>query len=204
MSEGCLINDFQVFSGLRGLDVSIDACRKRLFFLLKTQAFFKGDFVLSSGKRSSYYLDARLVTLSPEGAFLCGRLMRDLVRSKEPTAIGGPTLGADPMVGAVGAISFLEGSPVKTFIIRQEAKGHGKGRMIEGPALGSADRIVVIDDVATTGKAFLHSIDALAREGLAPVVCACIIDRQDGAREALSARGIDFVSLYTAEEFLQD
>ena len=166
------------------LNASVSDCKKRLFDILKANAFFKGDFVLSSGKKSNYYLDARLVTLS--------------------TAIGGPTLGADPMVGAVGAVSFLEERPVKTFIIRKEAKGHGKGRMVEGPELTAADRIVVIDDVATTGKAFIHSIDALAQDGLKPVKCACIIDRQDGAREALAARGVELVSLFTASEFLKD
>ena len=186
------------------LNASVSDCKKRLFDILKANAFFKGDFVLSSGKKSNYYLDARLVTLSAEGAFLCGRLILDAVKDAKPTAIGGPTLGADPMVGAVGAVSFLKDQPVKTFIIRKEAKGHGKGRMVEGPELTAADRIVVIDDVATTGKAFIHSIDALAQDGLKPVKCACIIDRQDGAREALAARGVELVSLFTASEFLKD
>lgn len=186
------------------LNMSIADCKKRLFDILKTRAFSRGDFTLSSGKKSSYYLDARLVTLSAEGAFLCGKLILDLVKDKKPTAIGGPTLGADPMVGAVGAVSFLEGQPVKTFIIRKEPKGHGKGRMVEGPELKEDDRIVVIDDVATTGKAFIHSIDALAADGLKPVVCVCIIDRQDGARETLASRGVGFVSLFTAAEFLKD
>ena len=183
-------------------NMSMADAKKRLFDILKTQAFFKGDFTLSSGKKSSYYLDARLVTLSAEGAFLCGRLIRDLVKDKNPTAIGGPTLGADPMVGAVGAVSFLDGVPVKTFIIRKEPKGHGKGKMVEGPELKATDRIVIIDDVATTGKAFIHSIDALVADGLKPVACACIIDRQDGAKEALAARGVEMFSLFTAKEFL--
>ena len=186
------------------LNTPIADCKKRLFQLLKAQAFSKGDFTLSSGKKSSYYLDARLVTLSAEGAFLCGKLMHDLVKFKDPTAIGGPTLGADPMVGAVGAVSFLDKHPVKTFIIRKEPKGHGKGRMVEGPALKEDDRIVIIDDVATTGKAFIHSLDALAADGLKPAACACIIDRQDGAREVLAARGVEFLSLFTAAEFLRD
>lgn len=186
------------------LNASIADCKKRLFEILKAGAFFKGDFVLSSGKKSNYYLDARLVTLSAEGAFLCGRLIPALVAAKNPTAIGGPTLGADPMVGAVAAVGFLEKRPVKTFIIRKEPKGHGKGRMVEGPELKPEDRIVIIDDVATTGKAFLHSIDALAQDGLKAVACVCIIDRQDGAREALAARGIELYSLFTAAEFLKD
>ncbi len=184
------------------LNASAAVCKKRLFEILKTRAFFKGDFTLSSGKKSSYYLDARLVTLSAEGAFLCGRLIPDLVKDKKPTAIGGPTLGADPMVGAVGAVSFWDGKPVKTFIIRKEAKGHGKGRMVEGPELTAQDRIVIMDDVATTGKAFIHSIEALAQDGLKPVACVCIIDRQDGAGEALAARGVALYSLFTAAEFL--
>jgi orotate phosphoribosyltransferase len=186
------------------LNISVVDAKKRLFEILKTQAFFKGDFTLSSGKKSNYYLDARLVTLSAEGAFLCGKMIQEIVKDKKPTAIGGPTLGADPMVGAVGAVSFLQGTPVKTFIIRKEAKGHGKGKMVEGPELKDSDRIVVIDDVATTGKAFIHSIDALAQDGLKPVACVCIIDRQDGAREALAARGVELFSMFTAAEFLKD
>ena len=186
------------------LNASIADCRKRFFQILKSQAFTRGDFTLSSGKKSNYYLDARIVTLSPEGAFLAGRLLLDLVKRDKPTAIGGPTLGADPMVGAVGAVSFLLGEPVKTFIIRKEPKGHGKGKMVEGPQLTAADRIVIIDDVATTGKAFLHSLDALAQDDLKPVKCACLIDRQDGAKEALAARGVELVALFTAQEFLRD
>ncbi len=186
------------------IHASIADCKDRLFVILRDQAFFRGDFTLSSGKKSNYYLDARLVTLSAEGAFLCGRLIHDLVKDQRPTAIGGPTLGADPMVGAVGAVSFIDGRPVKTFIIRKEPKGHGKGRMVEGPGLTEADRIVLIDDVATTGKAFIHSLDALAADGLKPVACACVIDRQDGAREVLAARGVALYSLFTAREFFKD
>ena len=117
------------------LNAPIAECKKRFFEILKTRAFTRGDFTLSSGKKSNYYLDARLVSLSAEGAFLAGRLLLDLVEKDKPTAIGGPTLGADPMVGAVGAVSFLLKKPVKTFIIRKEPKGHGKGRMDEGPEL---------------------------------------------------------------------
>lgn len=182
--------------------MTIEQCKDRLFKLINTQAFFRGDFVLSSGKKSNYYLDARLVTLSSEGAYLCGRLIYDCVKDVSPTAIGGPTLGADPMVGAVGAMSFVEGHPVKTFIIRKEAKGHGKGKMVEGPELKTEDVIVVIDDVATTGKAFIHSVKALSEDGLKPVCCVCIIDRQDGATEAMAAEGIALRSLFKAEEFL--
>ncbi len=181
----------------------VAACKKRLFELIRTQAFFKGDFTLSSGKKSAYYCDARLVTLSAEGAYLCGRIVPDMVRDLFPTAIGGPTLGADPLVGAIGAVSFCEKAPVKTFIIRKEAKGHGKGRMIEGPELTKEDRIVVVDDVATSGKAFLLALDALALDTLKPVVCVCLIDRQDGAKEALAARGVEMRALFTAAEFLK-
>ena len=105
--------------------------------------------------------------------------------------------------GAIGALSYLDGQPVQTFIIRKEPKGHGKGRMVEGPELKASDRIVIIDDVATTGKAFIHSLDALAQDGLKPVACACIIDRQDGAREALAARGVELFSLFTASDFIK-
>ena len=100
--------------------------RQRLFEILKKDAFSFGKFILSSGKESSFYLDARRVTLTPEGAYLCGKIILDMVKNDKFDAIGGPTLGADPLVGALGVLSFEAGHPVNTFIIRKAPKVHGK------------------------------------------------------------------------------
>lgn len=176
--------------------------RERLLSILKQDAFATGDFILSSGKKSSYYLDARKVSLSAEGAYLCARVMLDMVKGDQVEAIGGPTLGADPMVGAVASLSFQQGTPYKSFIIRKEPKGHGKGKMIEGPDWSKSPRIVIIDDVATTGKAFVHSIKALAEDGVKPVKCLCIVDRGEGAHEALAEYGVPLESIFTINDFL--
>ena len=178
--------------------------RERLLELIIHNAYFREKIILSSGKESDYYIDARRVTLSPEGAYLCAKIILDMIKDEHIDAIGGPTIGADPMVGAIASLSHQSGKPINTFIIRKQPKAHGKQQQVEGPLLKEGASVVIIDDVATTGKAFIHSIDALAQDGLKPAVCVCIIDRQDGAKEALLARGIALRSLYTAAQFLQD
>ena len=137
------------------MQTSIDQDKSELFRLLHTQAFSRGKFILSSGKESSFYLDARLVTLSPAGAYLTGRIMLEMVKDESLDAIGGPTVGADPMVGAIASLSHQAGCPLNTFIIRKTPKAHGKQQQVEGPLLKEGGRVVIIDDVATTGKAFV-------------------------------------------------
>lgn len=177
--------------------------RDRLYEILKKEAFSFGKFILSSGKESNFYLDARRVTLSPEGAYLCAKIILDLVKSEKFDAIGGPTLGADPLVGALGVLSFQAGKPVNTFIIRKAPKAHGKQQQIEGPMIPDDGTVVLIDDVATTGKAFVESLDVLDKIGIKVKKCVCIIDRNEGGREAVKARGCELVSIFNAEEFLK-
>jgi len=177
--------------------------RQRLFDILKEDAFFREKIILSSGKESDYYLDARRVTLSAEGAYLCAKIILDLVRNDSFAAIGGPTLGADPMVGALGVVSFQAGKPVNTFIVRKAPKAHGKQQQIEGPLIPEGGTVILIDDVATTGKAFVESIDVLKKLGIKIKKCICIIDRNEGGREAVKAQGSELVSIFKAEEFLK-
>jgi len=134
-----------------------DTDRAELFQLLKTQAFFRERITLSSGKQSDYYFDARRVTLSAKGAYLCGRLILDLIKDDRVDAIGGPTLGADPLVGAIGSLSHQAGKPIDTFIVRKAPKAHGKQQQVEGPLLKDRASVILIDDVATTGKAFIEA-----------------------------------------------
>ncbi len=177
--------------------------RKHLFALLKKNAFIKGKVILSSGKESDYYLDARSVTLSAPGAYYTGRVILDMVKDIPLDAIGGPTLGADPMVGAVGSLSHQQGRPLNTFIIRKAPKAHGKQQQVEGPLLKEGARVVIIDDVATTGKAFVESIEVLSKMNIKILKAICVIDRQEGAAEALAKYGVPLQSIFTAEEFLK-
>ena len=183
--------------------MSVEQERDQLFRLLKAQAFFRGKFILSSGKTSDFYLDARLVSLSPAGAYLTAKIMLDMVKNDKVSAIGGPTLGADPMVGAIASLSHQAGKGVNTFIIRKQPKAHGKQQQIEGPALPEGGRIAIIDDVATTGKAFIESIEVLAKMKIKPVKAICIIDRGEGAREAVAKYGVPMESIFTIQEFVQ-
>src|SRR2546423_412907 len=123
----------------------IEEDRSKLLAILKKEAFFKGKFILSSGKESNFYLDARLVSLSAPGAYLIGRIMLDMIKYDRIDAIGGPTLGADPMVGAIASLSYQAGKPLPTFIIRKTPKAHGKGQQVEGPALKEGASVVIID-----------------------------------------------------------
>jgi len=184
------------------MPTSIDADKSELFRLLKSQAFSKGKFILSSGKESNFYLDARLVTLSAPGAFLTARIMLDMIKDDQLDAIGGPTLGADPMVGAIASLSYQEGRPINTFIIRKQPKAHGKQQQVEGPLLKEGDSVVIIDDVATTGKAFVESIEVLQKMNIKIKKAICVIDRVEGAFEALAGYKVPLQSIFNIAEFL--
>ncbi|MBF0511813.1 MAG: orotate phosphoribosyltransferase [Candidatus Omnitrophica bacterium] len=185
------------------MNTTIEQDKNELFRLLKTNAFFRGKFILSSGKESDFYLDARLVTLSAPGAYLVARVMLDMIKEQMPDAIGGPTLGADPMVGAIASLSYQQGHPVNTFIIRKQPKPHGKQQQLEGPVVKEGGHVVIIDDVATTGKAFLESIEVLRRMNIKISKAICVIDRGEGAREALLNLDVPLQSIFTIDQFLK-
>jgi len=180
---------------------NMDQDKQNLFELLKNNAYFNEKITLSSGKESDYYIDARLVTLSAAGAYLSAKVILDMVKEEEIDAIGGPTLGADPMVGAIASLSFQQNNPINTFIIRKAPKSHGKQQQIEGPLLPEGAQVILIDDVATTGKAFLSSIDVLQNIGMKVKKAICIVDRQDGAKEAIAQKGCELVSIFSAQDF---
>lgn len=179
---------------------SIQQERKKLLNLLTRDAYFREKITLSSGKVSDYYIDARRVTLNAEGAYLCARLILDLVKDDTFSAIGGPTLGADPMLGAIGVLSLQAAHPVNTFIIRKAPKAHGKQQQIEGPLLKEGSRVILIDDVATTGKAFLESLEVLGKMNIQVKKAICIVDRGEGAKEALAQKACELVSIFNIAE----
>jgi len=163
--------------------------RERLKILLKEKSLKIGDFLLASGRRSRYYFDSKLTTLTSEGAYLTARCFLEVIREKgiEARSIGGMTLGADPIVSAVAALSHREGPPLDAFIVRKEEKGHGTQKWIEGPVEPGMTAIV-IDDVVTTGGSTLKAIDRAEAFGLKVVAVLALLDREEGGTEALAAR----------------
>ena len=171
--------------------------------LLIERSVKRGSFILASGKSSDVYVDARLTTMSPEGMVLIGRLALSAINSKgwRPDSVGGLTMGADPVSFAISHTSALEGSPVRAFSVRKEAKTHGTANRIEGP-FKTGDRVVVIEDVITTGKSALQAMDAIEANGGVITGVLAVVDRQDGGTEAISARGFEVYALTRITELL--
>jgi len=179
---------------------NLSQLKVKLANLLKAKALKKGRFVLSSGKVSSYYLDGRIITLTPEGAYLVASIILELIKAKDIDAVGGPTLGADPIVGALACLSHIQKVPLKTFIVRKSAKEHGMKRRIEGPKLKKGDRVILVDDVATTGKALIEAKEALDDLGVNIYKAIVIVDRCEGARENLRKVGLKLDSIFKISE----
>jgi orotate phosphoribosyltransferase len=164
---------------------------------LELEALKYGDFTLSSGKKSSYYFDGRRLTLDAEGSWLVGQAVFGLLKGTGVEAIGGLTLGADPMVASVALTSYREGQPVSGFIVRKEAKSHGTKQGIEGP-LRQGSRVAIVDDVCTTGGSIFQAISAAEGYGCKVEMVAAILDRREGGSEELTRRGYKFTSLLAA------
>lgn len=159
------------------------------------QALLFGEFKLSAGGTSQYYFDGRLLTLSPDGAELVARALLPAVRKAGADAIGGPTLGADPMVTAVALLSNQDGgAAVPGFIVRKESKDYGMGRLIEGP-LKPHSRVAIVDDACSTAASLYHAIRAAEADGHTVVLVACILDRHQGGGERLAADGYPFLAI---------
>ena len=175
----------------------IEALRR----LLLERSVRHGDFVLASGQRSSYYIDCRLTTMSSEGMVLIGRLGLSAIRSSswQASAVGGLTMGADPVSYAIAAASFGSDHPVDAFSVRKEAKAHGAGRLVEGNFAPGA-KVVVIEDVITSGGSARKAIEAVTREGGEVLGVLAVVDREQGGKQALEQDGYRVVSLTTATE----
>lgn len=175
----------------------------RLKQILAERSVKHGDFVLASGKRSSVYVDARLTTMSPDGMVLIGVLGLDEIESRgwRADSIGGLTLGADPVAYAISHTSASRGRPLRAFTVRKEAKPHGTGKLIEGP-FRQHDRVVVVEDVITTGNSAIQAIDAVTSAGGVVVGVLAVVDREDGGREAITSRGYQVASLTRVGEIV--
>jgi orotate phosphoribosyltransferase len=179
--------------------------RQRLKALLLEKSYREGSFTLTSGKTSDFYIDGKQTTLSAEGSYLCGKLLLELIaREKQPIeAVGGMTLGADPLVTAVSLVSFLEGRPIPAFIVRKEAKGHGTGNYIEGlKNMPAGCWVALVEDVVTTGGTLLKVIERVEAQGFKVGLVATVVERQEGGVKALTDKGYRLESIFTREELL--
>lgn len=161
--------------------------KSELLQLMKEKAVVKGDLTLASGEKSNFYIDGKQVTLDPQGVFLTAKVILSMLQGSNADAIGGPTMGADPIASAVSLLSSQTGHPLKAFIVRKEAKAHGMQKMIEGPPIQEGDKIVMLEDVITTGGSVLKAIREVEKLKARVIKVICLVDRDEGARETLSA-----------------
>ena len=176
-----------------------DSLRQTLLNLIVQHAYVEGDFVLSSGAKSNYYINCKQVTLRAEGALAMGRLLFKLL-PEATDAVAGLTLGADPMVSAVSLVSAWENKPIPALIIRKKPKGHGTKAYIEGPSLTEKAKIVVLEDVVTTGGSALTAVERLEAAGYQVTQILSLVDRQQGGAELYKSKGIKFQALFSIQE----
>jgi orotate phosphoribosyltransferase len=175
--------------------------KEALTALIRHKALKFGDFTLTSGKKASYYLDGKQVTLDPHGARLIAEGILDLlVKDRLPDAIGGMSIGADPITAAVVTMSAVRGTPVAGFLVRREPKGHGTNQYIEGP-VQPGNEVVIVEDVVTTGGSSLAAIERATAFGLNVRCVMAIVDRMEGGAQAFAARGLPFSSLLSIRDF---
>ncbi len=176
--------------------------KQRLKRILKDNSILKGEFILASGKKSNYYIDARLTSLNAEGLFLIGKIFLDeLLKDSEVTAVGGPTMGADPIVGSIITQSHIIGKKLNGFLVRKEEKKHGTGKSIEGN-LKRGDKVVIVEDVMTTGRCVIKSIDAVLDMGAIVKKIIVIVDREEGGEQRFKELGIEYTPIFRINELL--
>jgi orotate phosphoribosyltransferase len=179
--------------------------RERLLQLLTALSFERRKVTLASGRESDFYIDCKKTVLTAEGHYLVGRLLLEAIRAKAPqvVAVGGLTMGADPLASAVSLSSYLAGTPLSAFLVRKEPKGHGTGQWIEGRSiLSPGASVAVVEDVVTTGGSTLKACERVEAEGLKVAQVFALVDRLEGGREAVEARGYALTSLFTQKDFI--
>lgn len=174
--------------------------RDQLLRLFHQRALKFGDFTLASGKKSSYYLDGKQITLHSTGLRLVSEGLLELLADVEFTAIGGMSIGADPIIGGVLAAAAERGRSLDGILVRKEAKGHGTKRYIEGPVEPGA-KVVVVDDVVTTGGSSLQAAERIQEFGCEVVCVVGVVDRKEGGAANFAARGLPFRALLTIGDF---
>lgn len=183
--------------------LDLPTLRQKLLTLFAEVAYKEGDFTLSSGQKSSYYINGKQVTLHPWGGLAVGRLLLAQV-PEEAIAVAGLTLGADPLVTATSVVAAYEGRSLTALIVRKEAKGHGTQAYIEGPTLPPGSSVAVLEDVVTTGQSALKAVERLEAAGYKVTHILALVDRQQGGAELYQERGLTFHSLFTIQDMQQE
>ncbi|HEU4807684.1 MAG TPA: orotate phosphoribosyltransferase [Homoserinimonas sp.] len=174
--------------------------RQQLIDFIKSDAVFHGDFTLTSGKKATYYVDLRKVSLDHRVAPLIGQVMLDLIAEvPDVAAVGGMTMGADPIASAVLHQAAARGVSYDAFVVRKEPKDHGRGRQVEGPDV-AGKRVIVLEDTSTTGGSPLAAIEALKKVGAEIAAVAVVVDRNTGAREVIEAAGYPYFAAITLDD----
>lgn len=176
--------------------------RERLLSLIRERAYRRGEFKLASGKTSNFYFDGRMVALMPEGAHLIGEVVYDELKELEFEAISGLAVGAVPIVTSAVVSFYHHGKSVEGTFVRSEAKAHGTRKIVEGK-LTSGDRVVIVDDVATSGKSLMQAASAVEEAGATVALVLVLVDRQEGAAELFREHGYPFRGIFTKEQVME-
>ncbi|EDX87596.1 orotate phosphoribosyltransferase [Synechococcus sp. PCC 7335] len=179
--------------------VDLTTLRQMLLELICQVAYKEGDFTLSSGQKSDYYINGKQVTLHAQGGLMVARVLLDML-PKSTVGVGGLTLGADPMVSAVSVAGAYEGRSITPLIIRKKAKGHGTQAYIEGPTLPEGSAVVILEDVVTTGASAMQAVERLRAAGYVVGEILSLVDRQQGGRTLYEAAGLSFRPIFTIEQ----
>jgi orotate phosphoribosyltransferase len=188
------------------LALSKSASRARLFDIIRDRSFGRGEITLASGRKSDFYFNLKPTMCDPEGASLLAELTFDALRGDQLDLVGGLEMGAVPLAGALAQLSWLNNQPIAAFFVRKKPKEHGARLAIEGLAKGetlAGKRIVIVEDVTTTGGSAIKALEAVREAGGNVVLVFTMVDRDEGAAEAFAAAGVEFRSLYKAGEFLK-
>lgn len=185
-------------------DLTVDRDKQRLLQILRKRSVAYGEFTLASGLKSHYYVDGKMTTFDPEGALLLGRILYREIRGLPVAvdAVGGPTMGADPLVTAVGIASHLENDPIRCFAVRKKTKAHGRQKLIEGN-FQKGDRVVIVEDVITTGGSIFQAIEAVEQSGGTVEAVYVVVDRNQGGRENLAEKGYTLRAVFNIDEVLE-
>jgi orotate phosphoribosyltransferase len=181
------------------------SARARLAEIIRTRSFGRGEITLASGRKSNFYFNLKPTMLDAEGAALLAELTLDALAGERPDYVGGLEMGAVPIAGAIAQLSWLKGKPIQAFFVRKKPKEHGAKLSVEGLAPGESlkgKRIIVVEDVTTTGGSAIKAVDAVKDAGGEVIMVFTMIDREEGATETFKSAGVPFRSLFRAAEFL--
>lgn len=178
--------------------------KRRLARLLMRLSYIPGEVTLTSGRKSDYYFDCKQTALHPEGGFLIGNLFLDMLHGRDIDAVGGMTLGADPLVSATSVLSFVRGRGLPGFIIRKQSKGHGTNQYLEGlKNIPAGAKVALLEDVVTTGGTLVTAAQRVRDAGFEIAVVLCVLDRQEGGSDNLAKAGLPLEAVFTRQALVE-